>query len=57
MIEAPPVDHGTSKAIDACALICVATNDLGALAVVRGVTDTDDESVPIPAAFTARKLM
>ena len=34
----------------------VATKDVGAEGVERGDTDTDDDSAPSPAAFTARNF-
>jgi hypothetical protein len=58
VIVAPPFDVGAVKAIDAEALPAVATKLVGAPgAVVRGVTDTAVDAVPVPAVFTARNLI
>ena len=56
MIVAPPSDTGAVNAIDAWVSPAVATNAVGALAVVRGVTDTATETAPDPAGFTARNI-
>ncbi len=42
--------------MDACVSPGVAVSAVGALAVVRGVTDTANDAVPVPAGFTARNI-
>lgn len=49
----PPVDVGAVNAIEAVVLPAVATSDVGAPGTVYGVTETDDEADPVPAALTA----
>jgi hypothetical protein len=56
VIVVPPFDVGAVNAIDAEALPAVATKLVGAPGVVRGVTDTADDTVPVPAVFTARNF-
>ena len=56
MTAAPPFDAGAVNAIDAEALPAVATNEVGAPAVVRGVTDTAADIAPAPTSFTARNF-
>ena len=55
-MAAPPVDVGALKVIVAFATPAVATNAVGAPAVVRGFTDTATDAVPEPAEFTARNF-
>jgi hypothetical protein len=57
VIVAPPFDVGAVNAIDAEALPAVATKLVGAPGVVRGITDTAVDAVPVPAVFTARNLI
>jgi hypothetical protein len=56
VIDTPPSAPG-AKAIDTEPSPGVATNEVGAAGVVRGVDDTADETAPSPMLFTARNLI
>jgi len=57
VIAEPPSKDGAVKAIEASPFPSVATKDVGASGVVRGVPETTLDAGPDPAMFTARNLM
>ena len=56
-VIAEPPSEPAVKAIEAVVSPGVATTEVGADGLVRGVTDTAEEAVPLPAALMARSLI
>ena len=56
MIVAPPFDDGFVNVTVNLPALAVTALIVGALAVVRGVTDTANDAAPDPASFTARNI-
>ena len=56
MIVAPPFNNGFVNVTVNLPVVAVTALIVGALAVVRGVTDTANDAAPDPAGFMARNL-